>query len=232
MRGVYFGPLVLGEAWDGSSPRARGLHGRAVSELDAGRIIPACAGFTPLPAARWRRWRDHPRVRGVYVSLCVAVFGFVGSSPRARGLPNPTLNNPRTHGIIPACAGFTTETSIGGGALPDHPRVRGVYPPASSQVVPMMGSSPRARGLRCDGVDRGCLGRIIPACAGFTDRPGGAQQSAADHPRVRGVYPVVMFAPPYSVGSSPRARGLPRRALGGLGRPGIIPACAGFTGIV
>ena len=71
-------------------------------------------------------------------------------------------------GIIPARAGFTGVGDGGGQAREDHPRSRGVYTmPVNADNV-LGGSSPLARGLRQDQVDRRRRGGIIPARAGFT----------------------------------------------------------------
>ena len=111
--------------------------------------------------------------------------------------------------IIPARAGFTGDGPGAPAQSPDHPRSRGVYIPASWVMVPPVGSSPLARGLRCESEILGGMAGIIPARAGFTagGRRGGA--GGPDHPRSRGVYTVgpAAFKPPV----------------------GIIPARAGFT---
>ena len=94
------------------------------------------------------------------------------------------------------------------------------------------GSSPLARGLREDGRYRDAIPGIIPARAGFTRCRAGRRRLLRDHPRSRGVYTTVVSFFPVRLGSSPLARGLhhppgdPRR------RTGIIPARAGFTGLL
>ena len=50
-----------------------------------------------------------------------------------------------------------------------------------------------------------------------------------DHPRSRGVYPEAPGMASASWGSSPLARGLPRKRLERARDQGIIPARAGFT---
>ncbi len=50
-----------------------------------------------------------------------------------------------------------------------------------------------------------------------------------DHPRVRGEHPTDQSVYADGEGSSPRARGAPRRAGGARFPHGIIPACAGST---
>ena len=112
-------------------------------------------------------------------------------------------------GIIPARAGFTTRVT------------------ARIQFGP--GSSPLARGLRARSASSPRPPRIIPARAGFTAVCAHAAAASKDHPRSRGVYPPPAGPPPLSAGSSPLARGLPPGRERAGGRPGIIPARAGFT---
>ena len=85
-RGVY-GLTVAGwVAWMGSSPLARGLLSFLVVGTPPVRIIPARAGFTPVARRVMKRWKDHPRSRGVYFWLRYGYAMNVGSSPLARGL--------------------------------------------------------------------------------------------------------------------------------------------------
>ena len=146
-RGVYAtAPAVLALV-TGSSPLARGLHRRAGAPGLAPGIIPARAGFTPEGLRAILDGGDHPRSRGVYSCGCHGQLPTLGSSPLARGLPQPIELVLGPPGIIPARAGFTSElgTKIGGlGIIParagftqgrvrrgvggeDHPRSRGVY---------------------------------------------------------------------------------------------------------
>ena len=136
-------------------------------------------------------------------------LGLRGSSPLARGLHQTATSSNTAPRIIPARAGFTNTGTSSSRASSDHPRSRGVYSASMSMTPVVPGSSPLARGLRCEGRSVAESGRIIPARAGFTTAgPSGEARSA---------------------GSSPLARGLrgacaPRGVLGG-----IIPARAGFT---
>ena len=74
----------------GSSPLARGTQG--LSEVGDGhvRIIPACAGNTGGCSRGRRPARDHPRLRGEHVRSISWMWMPRGSSPLARGTPNPT----------------------------------------------------------------------------------------------------------------------------------------------
>ena len=53
----------------GSSPLARGLPSHTQNGVIPARIIPARAGFTVICAALRPLAEDHPRSRGVYISL-------------------------------------------------------------------------------------------------------------------------------------------------------------------
>ena len=111
----------------------------------------------------------------------------------------------------------------------DHPRTRGVYGESMCPGHMLAGSSPHTRGLLTRQVREDLGGRIIPAHAGFTPRPGRLPASSADHPRTRGVYCVGVAGRCILRGSSPHTRGLPGRRDAGHGARGIIPAHAGFT---
>ena len=207
-RGVYDPVDEPGLVLEGSSPLARGLQRRERWIEITWGIIPARAGFTRL--TEWQsEWdRDHPRSRGVYCRRSSARWGSCGSSPLARGLPQQVAAALAARRIIPARAGFTTPTSGRTGSRSDHPRSRGVYLTTVRRLVPVIGSSPLARGLLAarwqheDGI------RIIPARAGFTAK--GEREMDRR-------------------GSSPLARGLRPGEERVRRRMGIIPARAGFT---
>ena len=93
------------------------------------------------------------------------------------------------------------------------------------------GSSPPARGLR--GADRvsSARCRLIPACAGTTCWRIVSETALQAHPRLRGDY--LGRHPQLEIvgGSSPPARGLQCIASLRVSKCGLIPACAGTTGI-
>ena len=172
---------------------------------------------------------DHPRSRGVYACERDGMILACGSSPLARGLPEP-LGRTRYPGrIIPARAGFTAGSRGNHEGARDHPRSRGVYRALAGEPAKASGSSPLARGLHRDEPWENLDARIIPARAGFTPRSSEERPRREDHPRSRGVYLKASYVENGVAGSSPLARGLqhldldPRRDLG------IIPARAGFT---
>ena len=152
-----------------------------------------------------------------------------GSSPLARGLRAVDNNSSGDSGIIPARAGFTYfyARSI---ALPgDHPRSRGVYDAAAGLIRGGGGSSPLARGLPWQWGSGMSSRWIIPARAGFTSGRMTGASGTGDHPRSRGVYMKDFYNGHPDLGSSPLARGLPRRRARVQSRARIIPARAGFT---
>ena len=228
-RGVYSSKLRSAWTRMGSSPLARGLRAHAAGLIVDTRIIPARAGFTRRCRRPGPRRRDHPRSRGVYAAKTIQKSSNSGSSPLARGLPSAPGLDPRARRIIPARAGFTA------GSLPalthyeDHPRSRGVYGFVFRGFVSPRGSSPLARGLLEVEVEHRTHLRIIPARAGFTGLCSRRLLDRGDHPRSRGVYTAPPGSSPTGGGSSPLARGLPRRGGGGELRVRIIPARAGFT---
>ena len=89
--------------------------------------------------------------------------------------------------------------------------------------------SPLARGLRYLGSRLQGRGGIIPARAGFTNQENPSSPPRRDHPRSRGVYGGSGGFGRSLLGSSPLARGLPRRGVPDGADQGIIPARAGFT---
>ena len=93
----------------------------------------------------------------------------------------------------------------------DHPRSRGVYVENLPVGKDQTGSSPLARGLRYQNMTLSPMMRIIPARAGFTQTGVTDCSGFWDHPRSRGVYPII------------QARD--------WSSSWIIPARAGFTGM-
>ena len=114
----------------------------------------------------------------------------------------------------------------------DHPRSRGVYVRAALGPAERRGSSPLARGLLSQCCVCVCLGGIIPARAGFTEDPHQEGPELRDHPRSRGVYRTFASRSANVPGSSPLARGLPLHEADDPEHGRIIPARAGFTGLV
>ena len=155
-----------------------------------------------------------------------------GSSPHARGALFGPTHRRAQGGIIPACAGSTLGTVEIAPRLQDHPRMRGEHALCGAPHTHVKGSSPHARGaLRPRSVPRWRRG-IIPACAGSTPAVSLASTPRADHPRMRGEHSCLHRPPRRGRGSSPHARGAHSGQSASICGAGIIPACAGSTGVV
>ena len=95
----------------------------------------------------------------------------------------------------------------------------------------LSGSSPHARGTPSFPSLSEQPPGIIPACAGNTPSVISTRRWSRDHPRMRGEHTLPVRLPLASWGSSPHARGTPHHIDHGATQLGIIPACAGNTGV-
>ena len=198
--------------WDraGSSPHTRGARAHRLLKPSGVCIIPAYAGSTTSSPTRWRRPKDHPRIRGEHNQPDPFGHWTEGSSPHTRGaLPEVARRNGEV-GIIPAYAGSTQCAGI--------------------RLGERSGSSPHTRGAPQARLRRGFRAGIIPAYAGSTVTPATAPGYLPDHPRIRGEHDDVAGDGGGAVGSSPHTRGARFRHPQGPDRCGIIPAYAGSTG--
>ena len=84
MRGKYFGSVLSASHRLGSSPHAREIQSLLRFFLSIYRIIPACAGNTPVQLSAIPELQDHPRMRGKYFFNVHAIAWIRGSSPHAR----------------------------------------------------------------------------------------------------------------------------------------------------
>ncbi len=231
-------PRERGEHWPrgpmtssptGSSPRARGTRwGRLPQGFSTG-IIPASAGNTPQAREPLPFIPDHPRERGEHGAHILQGGRNGGSSPRARGTLADDVQVGVRKRIIPASAGNTWGAWTLAAGITDHPRERGEHCSSSRQQKTNPGSSPRARGTRKPPTPTKRASRIIPASAGNTFPESLRAFLASDHPRERGEHADVDRLVSPHAGSSPRARGTPRRLFLRGHIPRIIPASAGNT---
>ena len=186
MRGEHSPEDLPEDSLTGSSPHARGTPPRDTFCGVTAGIIPACAGNTSsTPRSRMPK-RDHPRMRGEHVGLCLSWLPSMGSSPHARGTRIFVLTCRLVMGIIPACAGNTTGIQSFRQVKGDHPRMRGEHFNAVRAATSPQGSSPHARGTLADKIITTKTQRIIPACAGNTDGQMAVELVEVDHPRMRG----------------------------------------------
>ena len=109
-------PRIRGEYLDlgfrhcpapGSPPHTRGILGNDSQARLSVRITPACAGNTLYNNYYLLPFKDHPRIRGEYLTLPAFLLLLWGSPPHTRGILfrlNPFLLIGR---ITPAYAGNT-----------------------------------------------------------------------------------------------------------------------------
>ena len=213
----------------GSSPLARGTHRAFWLYCRQLRIIPACAGNTSDIDRLLQIGADHPRLRGEHSGCAWTGTRLPGSSPLARGTRIASLTRASRCRIIPACAGNTEQLTVTTPPREDHPRLRGEHFSRPAMAVCTRGSSPLARGTPQSFLRYAVRTRIIPACAGNTQRRERRHRPRWDHPRLRGEHTTRRGRHRRGSGSSPLARGT--RAGGGAipATIGIIPACAGNT---
>ncbi len=193
----------------GSSPHARGTHGRWRHLGHQARIIPACAGNASSGSTGPALSTDHPRMRGERTHQWRATFAAHGSSPHARGTRGAESRGRARGRIIPACAGNAHLAQSSLCAATDHPRMRGERPEMRRFSPPMSGSSPHARGTLAGTHHEGKGFRIIPACAGNAIPADNSFMLPSDHPRMRGERGHATRLRVCGAGSSPHARGTP-----------------------
>ena len=110
---------------EGSSPRVRGKRDYKYKTVLITGIIPARAGKTSPPSARWAKPRDHPRACGENGGRARPEPRPGGSSPRVRGKQLDLELAAGDRGIIPARAGKTSRWSGRRWRARAHPRACG-----------------------------------------------------------------------------------------------------------
>jgi len=208
-RGEHAPSLIPQESAGGSSPRARGTPGRSAAGRRLHRFIPAGAGNTVLVSKQPRSLAVHPRGRGEHDAKLGKRVGDIGSSPRARGTPDPRRRASGVVRFIPAGAGNTVAFGTPNPCRPVHPRGRGEHMGIPSLGSGAIGSSPRARGTLHRRAAAGAPRRFIPAGAGNTNRSRRCGGRRPVHPRGRGEHKPMVCGSTIRSGSSPRARGTP-----------------------
>ena len=211
-------------------PRSRGEHlGLDLRSLEQGGSSPLARGTRDGSPPRAPARPVHPRSRGEHAWGCRCRWPGCGSSPLARGT-HPRPRRVRTGlRFIPARAGNTWRTNCASWWRAVHPRSRGEHGGLAREPLARSGSSPLARGTPRGSSGAGEGGRFIPARAGNTCQASLECRQAPVHPRSRGEHRVVARRVGRRVGSSPLARGTPRRGRDTLRLRRFIPARAGNT---
>ncbi|SCH86445.1 Domain of uncharacterised function (DUF2825) [uncultured Clostridium sp.] len=168
LRGEYSRRSMAIRRQVGSPPLTRGIPAIIHhTEFWVG-ITPAYAGNTPKRHLFPSPLRDHPRLRGEYISQYDNVEDQLGSPPLTRGIPNQAQKSYVGSRITPAYAGNTPDEHVEGMATEDHPRLRGEYLKIAITQLTDKGSPPLTRGIQ----DRIALIAdpcgITPAYAGNT----------------------------------------------------------------
>ena len=188
VRGEYGGVKSETVVELGSSPRAWGILEHLESSRAECRFIPTCVGNTTNGNGTTCTVAVHPHVRGEYCIPCLKILQGRGSSPRAWGIPNIMEEAINQRRFIPTCVGNTARRWPGSCGRPVHPHVRGEYWPrpaaawlrtvhphvrgeywaACLVAASVIGSSPRAWGIRVCRPYRALRRRFIPTCVGNT----------------------------------------------------------------
>ena len=105
MRGGTCRLLLVGDIYQGLSPRARGNHKASDTAIADEGSIPACAGEPRFRTMKSEKATVYPRVRGGTRAKDALLVIDDGLSPRARGNPRMVLEVRACDGSIPACAG-------------------------------------------------------------------------------------------------------------------------------
>ena len=213
----------------GSSPLTRGKPVRVRGCGVRRGLIPAHAGKTPGPAARSGSGRAHPRSRGENASSRSTVMPRSGSSPLTRGKRVGGEAGRVRHGLIPAHAGKTIQTTVQTVAGWAHPRSRGENLGGGRRPPGRRGSSPLTRGKPAGRAAGQAVAGLIPAHAGKTGWPGRSGRWRRAHPRSRGENKDGAGKDLIRWGSSPLTRGKLRIDGTDTEDEGLIPAHAGKT---
>ena len=107
--------------------------------------------------------------------------------------------------------------------------MRGEYCQAALRRERIRGSSPRAWGIQHPGKAARQPYRFIPTCVGNTSRLSYKSYGSTVHPHVRGEYPQAALRAIRTVGSSPRAWGIPEVDHLRYAPSRFIPTCVGNT---
>ena len=187
--GENIGDTLPVKVLEGSSPRVRGKPRIRMNEMMPTRLIPACAGKTRARVIAVSLAWAHPRVCGENCFHAPPAGRASGSSPRVRGKRFGRPVRFRGYGLIPACAGKTSQGIFRSGETWAHPRVCGENIDRNSSSASRAGSSPRVRGKPLRGFFPQPRKGLIPACAGKTDASTTVFSIPRAHPRVCGENP-------------------------------------------
>ena len=125
MCGKNIARLLICLSCSGSPPRVREKPTVILTDDQALRITPACAGKTKALKSPLYYTQDHPRVCGKNFKCLDLLILVLGSSPRVREKYIRHLEDGKSLGITPASAGKTDIHPVRTSELWDHSRVCG-----------------------------------------------------------------------------------------------------------
>ena len=211
----------------GLSPRVRGNrfdNGRAAHLAGS---IPACAGEPRKDIQQSPPTGVYPRVCGGTPPPPPEYCPLLGLSPRVRGNPAVVRSSVITMRSIPACAGEPRYGRRTRRSIRVYPRVCGGTVSSGIPRATGGGLSPRVRGNRNHGGNRGDRQGSIPACAGEPTTCHWRERRETVYPRVCGGTCSDTANGKRVTGLSPRVRGNQYEGDGRQYSRGSIPACAG-----
>ena len=132
--------------------------------------------------------RDHPCLRGEYVTGWLVLKYPTGSLPLTRGIQVSGYQIGSESRITPAYAGNTGIDSVLTCLTEDHPRLRGEYDGGPLPRTCDIGSPPLTRGIPRVPYSESIPFGITPAYAGNTLSAISFFELVRDHPRLRGEY--------------------------------------------
>ncbi len=228
--GSTFAAESPGHGGVGSPPRAWGVPLAAFYGGGAPRFTPTCVGSTPMPPLRWSAATVHPHVRGEYSRQPITDASLNGSPPRAWGVRFCAINRINSSRFTPTCVGSTRRrTSATCRAGWFTPTCVGSTMRSMVGAFRLLGSPPRAwgvRGVLCPWL---CYWRFTPTCVGSTTVSRALEPTLPVHPHVRGEYGWNRDRRPRRRGSPPRAWGVRVVAGGREGCCRFTPTCVGST---
>ena len=198
---------MVGIAFSGSSPLARGKSQERQHLQDADGFIPTRAGKIAGCISDVRGGKVHPHSRGENGLSAYATHRAQGSSPLARGKWSFGVGEVDRDRFIPTRAGKISFNFNYLVSLRVHPHSRGENKSTHPMITSGYGSSPLARGKCRYGNSIDPHDRFIPTRAGKIPRQGRVLRAPWVHPHSRGENVGGERGCVGFVGSSPLARG-------------------------
>ena len=229
-------PRVCGEYWYdwfwglwtiGSTPRMRGIFLPFRFAWPVLGFNPAYAGNIFFKHQSSTAAQVQPRVCGEYLLYDLKWRFIEGSTPRMRGILMPRRIRRTIIRFNPAYAGNIRKTGLYFPACQVQPRVCGEYETRVTDLLSLLGSTPRMRGISLKDMTSPLRCRFNPAYAGNISIVNGQLFFKQVQPRVCGEYSSITNSWIIVSGSTPRMRGICSRIRFRIGVTRFNPAYAG-----